>query len=218
MPSANRGLWTKYGSVIHNNANSSEKVYLLLSLTLSWFRRDHFFTGGSLIMDYGLFLISSGINGWKLKHLNDRFAYTWLLQMLTDGLEIIVMFLSDSHSDGTHSLQSIHCWDTDAETHFSKSDEETNSSTSWMAWGCVHLQQIFIFGWTAPLWCYFLDDISVVSGCFLILLILRWNMFFTGFVRFPHKGLYCECSPCLWVCVCVCVCVCICVCVCVLLR
>ncbi len=27
-------------------------------------------------MDYGLFLISSGINGWKLKHLNDRFAYT----------------------------------------------------------------------------------------------------------------------------------------------
>ncbi len=45
---------------------------------------------------------------------------------------IIVMFLSDSHSDGTHSLQSIHCWDTDAETHFYKSDEETNSSISQM--------------------------------------------------------------------------------------
>ncbi len=44
------------------------------------------------------------------------------------AVDIIVMFLSDSHSDGTHSLQSIHCWDTDAETHFSKSDEETNSS------------------------------------------------------------------------------------------
>ncbi len=28
--------------------------------------------------------------------------------MITDGLWIIVMFLSDSHSDGTHSLQSIH--------------------------------------------------------------------------------------------------------------
>ncbi len=27
--------------------------------------------------------------------------------MLTDGLWIIVMFLSDSHSDGTHSLQCI---------------------------------------------------------------------------------------------------------------
>ncbi len=29
---------------------------------------------------------------------------------------IIVMFLSDSHSDGTHSLQSIHCWDTFLQT------------------------------------------------------------------------------------------------------
>ncbi len=35
------------------------------------------------------------------------------------------VFIS-SHSDGTHSLQSIHCWDTDAETHFYKPDEETN--------------------------------------------------------------------------------------------
>ncbi len=34
-----------------------------------------------------------------------------------DNLWIIVMFLSDSHSDGTHSLQSIHCWVTDAVTH-----------------------------------------------------------------------------------------------------
>ncbi len=49
-----------------------------------------------------------------------------LLQMLIDGLWIIVMF----YSDGTHSLQSIHYWDTDAVLHFSKPDEETNSSTS----------------------------------------------------------------------------------------
>ncbi len=49
--------------------------------------------------------------------------------MLTDGVVcIIVMILSDSHSDGTHSLQGVHCWDTDAVMHFSKSDEETNSS------------------------------------------------------------------------------------------
>ncbi len=38
----------------------------------------------------------------------------------------------DSHSDGTHSLQSIHCWASDVMLHFSKSDEETNSSTSSM--------------------------------------------------------------------------------------
>ncbi len=31
------------------------------------------------------------------------------------------------------------------------SDEETNSSTSWMAWGRVHFQQTLIFGWTIPL-------------------------------------------------------------------
>ncbi len=31
------------------------------------------------------------------------------------------------------------------------SDDETNSSTSWMACGCVHFQQIFILGWTIPL-------------------------------------------------------------------
>ncbi len=46
----------------------------------------------------------------------------------TGVLWIIVMFLSDSHSDGTHSLQSIHWRDTDAETRFYKPDEETNSS------------------------------------------------------------------------------------------
>ncbi len=58
----------------------------------------------------------------------DALQWMCLLQMLTDGLWIIVMFLSDSHSDGTHSLQSIHYWDTDAMLHFSKYDEETNSS------------------------------------------------------------------------------------------
>ncbi len=31
------------------------------------------------------------------------------------------------------------------------SDEETNLSTFWMAWGCVHFYHIFMFGWTIPL-------------------------------------------------------------------
>ncbi len=63
-----------------------------------------------------------------LKDKNLQICSFWHHKMLTDGLWIIVMFLSDSHSDGTHSLQSIHFWDTDAMLHFSKSDEETNSS------------------------------------------------------------------------------------------
>ncbi len=40
-----------------------------------------------------------------------------------DCLSIIVMFISclDSHSDGTHSLQSIHWWASDVQLHFSRS-------------------------------------------------------------------------------------------------
>ncbi len=65
------------------------------------------------------------------------------------GVDYCDVFISclDSHSDGTHSLQSIHWWDTDAVTHFSKSDEKTNSSTSLMLWGWAHFQlNIFVFG------------------------------------------------------------------------
>ncbi len=38
-----------------------------------------------------------------------------------------------------------------AEFHQICSDEETNSSTSWMDWGWEYFQQFFIFGWTTPL-------------------------------------------------------------------
>ncbi len=53
-----------------------------------------------------------------------------LVKWWTGVVWIIVMFLIrclDSHSDGTHSLQSIHCWTSDVMLHFSKSDEETNN-------------------------------------------------------------------------------------------
>ncbi len=63
----------------------------------------------------------------------------------------VVISCLDSHSDGTHSLQSIHCWTSDAMLHFSKSYIETNSSTSWMTRGWVNHQHIFSFGWTIPL-------------------------------------------------------------------
>ncbi len=42
------------------------------------------------------------------------------------------------------------------------SDEETDSSTSWMAWGWVLFQQIFFFGWTIPL----SVDVNVVKEWF----------------------------------------------------
>ncbi len=65
------------------------------------------------------------------------------------GLYVFISCL-DSHSDGTHSLQRIHWWTGDVMLNFSKicSDEETNTSTCWMAGGRVNFKQIFIFGWT----------------------------------------------------------------------
>ncbi len=73
----------------------------------------------------------------------------WLHMMLTEGLVDycdVLMSCLDSHSDGTHSLQSIHWWASDAILDFSKSDEETNSSTSWTAWRRGHFQ-LFLYFW-----------------------------------------------------------------------
>ncbi len=59
------------------------------------------------------------------------------------------VFLSclGSHSDGTHSLQRIDWWASDAMLHFSKSVrmKKKNSSTYWMAWGWVYLKKILFF-------------------------------------------------------------------------
>ncbi len=49
------------------------------------------------------------------------------------GVDYCDVFISclDSRSDGTHSLQRIHCWASESMLHFSKSDEETNSYLWW---------------------------------------------------------------------------------------
>ncbi len=114
------------------------------------FRWDILFTGGSNSMDYGLIFLEAAV--WSKKNkktidllfINRRFSTSQ--DIVTNGLDwcgLLVdcfdVFISclDSHSDGTHSLQRIHWWASDGTLHFSKSDEETNSSTSWMAWGWV---------------------------------------------------------------------------------
>ncbi len=126
---------------------------------LSWFRRDYFFSLGKT-QYYGFWIhILARSSNLKLK------TWIWLLQTrsfslhqtLIDGLEwcgLLVDYyyvFTSSHSDGTHSLQSIHWWASDVMLHFSKSDEETNSSTSWKVWGWVQFQRILIFGWTSPM-------------------------------------------------------------------
>ncbi len=95
-----------------------------------------FFTGGSIIMDYGL-VFWPEVMVWRLEiKLMDLFLTN--MQLLasqdvnwwTGVVWIIVMFLSAvwTHSDGTHSLQRNHWWASDGMLHFSKSDEETTSS------------------------------------------------------------------------------------------
>ncbi len=128
---------------------------ILLSLVkkscLVWIRREictdqaaftsqNQYVGGTFSLEEVLLLITNYILAWndslKLKHFNDGLEWC--------GLWWCFYQLMDSHSDGTHSLQRIHCWVSDVTLHFSKSDEETNSSTSWMAWAWGHFQQIFI--------------------------------------------------------------------------
>ncbi len=57
----------------------------------------------------------------------------------------------DSHSDGTHSPQSIHWYASDVMLHFSKSVLMEKQNSSWMIWGWGYIQQILIFGLTIPL-------------------------------------------------------------------
>ncbi len=72
-----------------------------------------------------------------------------LLQMLTDGLEwcgLLVDYCDvfnsclDSHSDGTHSLQRIHCWDTDAMLHFKWCNANVNF---WVNYSLIFKNEIF---------------------------------------------------------------------------
>ncbi len=106
----------------------------------------HFFTWGSIIMDYGL----SQKQWFEVKNCA---GFVFVFKMLTTGVVwIIVMFLSAVwHSFWRHPFTAEHpllrhwCSDTLLQTWW------RNASTSWMAWGWAHFQQIFIFGWTINL-------------------------------------------------------------------
>ncbi len=95
-----------------------------LCIFLSWFRRDYLFTGGSVILNLSHILPGSKNLICFYKH--GAFVFTWYQIMYwscAGFVCIIVIFLIsclDSHSDGTHSPQSIHCWANDATLHFSK--------------------------------------------------------------------------------------------------
>ncbi len=82
---------------------------------------------------YCQYVFSISIHNMSIDELED---YPWILLMF---------FINclDSHSDGTHSLQRMMSKWWNATFVLSCSDEETNSSTSWMVLVWVHFQQIF---------------------------------------------------------------------------
>ncbi len=87
----------------------------------------------------------SPVNGWCSFRVRSRY---WCMKF-PDNLTMIP--------------SPIHWWASDAMTQFSKSDEETNAFTAWMAW--VHFQQITIFMWTVPLmqtdWLLFNEEVCI---------------------------------------------------------
>ncbi len=83
------------------------------------------FTGGSVIMDYGLVFWTEAMKVFQNALMIDLFIKNRFHKILIGELEscgLLWCFSSlDSHSDGTHSLQMIHWWASDVKLNFSKS-------------------------------------------------------------------------------------------------
>ncbi len=132
-------FWTNVLVDFDNRGQQEMDFFMLLWITDSYFGQKWWFHVKQKT--------SWWILGWWFLLQTRSFL---LHKTLIDGLEwcgLLVdycdVFISclDSQSDGTHSLQSIHWWTSHGMLHFYKSDEETNSSTSRMAWGWGHFQE-----------------------------------------------------------------------------
>ncbi len=96
-------------------------------------------------------------DGLKSKCLNDEFVSHKLVAFLKTWIDVLWItcallwcFISclDSYSDGTHSLQMIHCCASDEILNFSKSvliEKQTTLDLSLIPWGWVYFQQMFSF-------------------------------------------------------------------------
>ncbi len=86
--------------------------------------------------------------------------------ILVDYCDVFISCL-DSYSDGTHSMQRIHWWTSDAILHFSKSVQWRKNSYIWIkAWGSTFSLSVQILGSTFPLTIYiyriFYSDLQLV--------------------------------------------------------
>ncbi len=106
---------------VTNKAHPSLICIVDLYIFLSWFRLNHLgenfglwthiLTGSNVLRIQTQLLISEAGNWWTIG-----------CGLLVDYCDVFISCL-DSHSDGTHSLQRIHWWASDAILHFSKSEE-----------------------------------------------------------------------------------------------
>ncbi len=132
------------GRYMHRSSTVYKKTVLNKYVGGFWCERT---TGHGVIMDYGILARNNGfkhLDGF-VSYKNVAFHFT-MLTMVWSGVDYCDVFISclDSHSDGTHSLQRIHWLASDAKFLKICSNEEINSSISWMTWGWEHFQQTFI--------------------------------------------------------------------------
>ncbi len=131
----------KLKSIIHKNTSSQWKksshqnppTYLFTTvLTCKWCLICVYFSPDSdkmtVLLEKAIFIdksILAGSDRLKLKTINDEFItnthlFTESCGLLVDYCNVFIICL-DSHSDGTHSLQRIHCWASDVMLHFTQS-------------------------------------------------------------------------------------------------
>ncbi len=135
----------------------------LLRMKWIFFQKMHEFTTG------GLYSCPEAVWG--------TFSAISLKVWLRETMLIIVIFLSavSTNSDGSHSLQRIHCWESDV--HFSKSVlmEKHTPQHLGMPEGELHLQKMYIIGWAIPLRLFSLHiffrqqtEYSILKICFVL--------------------------------------------------
>ncbi len=125
-----------------NFSPDSDKTACSLDKAILWIENSYFSQNQQFEIKNMLVDLSS--NNKQLFASQDVNLWTGVVWMHCD---VFISCLA-SHSDGTHSLPRIHWWVSDVMLHFSKSDEESNLSTSRMVCGWVNSQQIKHFGQT----------------------------------------------------------------------
>ncbi len=130
----------KYKSSIHNIALSSHLVWIKREICTNQAPASEnslkeFST--NMLVDFDV----RGQQGMDFFHWRKRYYRLWI------GLYLELSFWRHPFTAGDPLVSKLY------NTVFLRiySNEETKSSTSWMAWGWVHFQQIFIFGWNIPL-------------------------------------------------------------------